>query len=211
MLAAAAPTALTGLAALFTASGWAWGLFFLLALATGVLLFFFRDPRRVGPRGSELIVAAGDGRVIRVDTVEEPEYLRGPARRVAVFLSLLDVHVNRYPVGGTVEHRSERPGGYVAAYREDAEEANAQVSVGIRTERGERVLVRQITGLVARRIVNHAREGNAVEQGGRMGLIRFGSRVDVFFPVSAEVSVTPGSRAVGGVTVLARLRPGPGP
>ncbi|MFQ5889279.1 MAG: phosphatidylserine decarboxylase [Gemmatimonadota bacterium] len=193
-----------GLAAIV--GGWAaWVVAALSLLLTGFMLFFFRDPPRGGPRAPDLVLAAGDGRVIRVDTVEEPTYLVGPARRVAVFLSLFDVHVNRYPVGGVVEHRCERPGGYDPAFREAAGEGNAQLSVGIRTPAGCPVLVRQIAGLIARRIVNYATEGEAVEQGARMGLIRFGSRVEVFLPLSAEVLVAPGARSTGGVTVLARL------
>lgn len=205
----ALPALLAGGLAVVTDHAIAWSAAAALTLLTALVAFFFRDPERSGPRGEELVLSAGDGRVIRIDTVEEPTYLKGPARRVAVFLSLLDVHVNRYPVGGVIEHREERPGGYEAAFRGTAEETNAHLGVGIRTGNGRRVLVRQITGLVARRIVNHGVVGERVEQGARMGLIRFGSRVDVFLPVAAEVLVAPGARAVGGVTVLARLEVGP--
>jgi len=186
----------------------AWVLAAVGAVATGALLFFFRDPERDGPRGSELVVAPGDGKVLRVDCVTESSFFDGPARRISIFLSLFNVHVNRYPVSGTVEHKVREGGGFEPAWRSGASRRNARVSVGIRTAAGSRVLVRQITGLVARRIVNHSVPGAAVRQGERMGIIRFGSRIDLFLPPESVVLVRPGDRAVGGKTVLARLEGG---
>ncbi|HKK26955.1 MAG TPA: phosphatidylserine decarboxylase [Gemmatimonadota bacterium] len=180
------------------------GLLTALALLT---VFFFRDPARTGPRGDDLVVAAADGLVLGTEPVDHPPYLGGPGLRVSVFLSLLDVHVNRYPVSGRVEWREERGGGFEPAWRASAALHNASVTLGIRREDGRRVAVRQVVGLVARRIVSRAREGDAVEQGARMGVMRFGSRLDLFLPPDAEVRVRKGDRAVGGVTVMARLGP----
>lgn len=178
----------------------------LTALAAA-MAFFFRDPVRTGPRGADLVLSGADGLVLETARVDTAPYLDGPALRVSVFLSLLDVHVNWFPVSGWVEWREERSGGFEPAWRESASTGNASVALGIRRNDGRKVVVRQVVGLVARRIVNHAREGEQVEQGGRMGIMRFGSRVDIFLPLDAQVLVRKGERAVGGTTVLARLGP----
>lgn len=174
-----------------------------LALALG-FIFFFRDPERRGPRGHDLVIAPADGRVVSVSEHEEPTFLNGATLRISIFLSLLSVHVNRYPVSGRVEHRTYERGRFRAAWRESAAQSNERASTGIRTDSGS-VLVRQIAGLVARRIVTYAREGERVQQGERMGIIRFGSRLDVYLPVDATPRVRVGDRAVGGVTVIARF------
>ena len=173
------------------------------ALAVGVLMFF-RDPERQGPKGSDLVVAPADGKVIDIAVADEPSYLSGEALRVSIFLSLFDVHVNRYPVSGDVRHRSYDPGRFEPAWRRSASHSNERASTGIDAE-GRHVLVNQIAGLAAKRIVTYAQVGDRVEQGDRMGLIRFGSRVDVYLPKDATPSVEIGDRAVGGVTVLAQL------
>jgi phosphatidylserine decarboxylase len=175
-----------------------------LALCTAL---FFRDPVRTGPRGEDLVLSAADGQVLGAAEVQAVPYLEGPALRVSVFLSLLDVHVNWCPVSGRVEWREVRSGGYEPAWRESASEGNASVSLGICRDDGRRIVVRQVVGFVARRIVNHAREGDYVEQGERIGIMRFGSRVDIFLPPDAEVVAERGDHAVGGKTVLARLGP----
>nr|NIQ27533.1 phosphatidylserine decarboxylase family protein [Gammaproteobacteria bacterium] len=134
----------------------------------------------------------------------EPSYLHGQALRISIFLSLFDVHVNRYPVSGAVELREYEPGRFEPAWRSSASASNERSSTGIHTVRFP-VLVRQIAGLAAKRIVTYAQVGDHVRQGERMGLIRFGSRVDVYLPATANVDVRVGKRAVGGVTILARL------
>lgn len=172
-----------------------------LALA---LAAFFRDPERHGPRGPELILSPADGRVIDIAVTEEDSYLHGEALRVSIFLSLLDVHVNRYPVSGDVTHRSHEPGRFEPAWRSSASHSNERASTGIQGN-GHAILVRQIAGLAAKRVVNYARLGDRVLQGQRMGIIRFGSRVDVYLPRSATLNVSLGQRAKGGITVIARL------
>ena len=172
-------------------------------LALGVLMFF-RDPERQGPKGSDLVLAPADGKVIDIAVADEPSYMSGEALRVSIFLSLFDVHVNRYPVSGDVKHRSYDPGRFEPAWRRSASHSNERASTGIEAQ-GRPILVNQIAGLAAKRIVTYAQVGDQVEQGDRMGLIRFGSRVDVYMPTDATPSVKLGDRAVGGVTVLAHF------
>jgi phosphatidylserine decarboxylase len=164
--------------------------------------WFFRDPDRAGPRGGQLILAPADGRVVSVVDVREREFVQGDATRVSVFMNVFNVHVNRHPVDGTVGHREYRPGRFVNATLDKASEHNEQMSLGIRSDRGP-VLVRQIAGLVARRIVTDPQVGDPVRQGERLGLIRFGSRVDTFIPRTASVRVREGDRTRAGVTVIA--------
>ena len=165
---------------------------------------FFRDPIRTGPRGDTLVIAPADGLVVSVRTIDESTFHGGEVRRVSIFMNVFNVHVNRYPVGGTITHRTYTPGAFLNAGGEKASLENEQSSVGITTPRGK-VLVRQIAGLVARRIITDHAKGTAVRQGERMGLIRFGSRVDVFLPLGAQVKVSEGQRTVAGVTVIAEL------
>jgi phosphatidylserine decarboxylase len=177
-------------------------------LALGVLVFF-RDPERAGPQGRDLVVSPADGKVIDIKVVEESSYVRGDALCISIFLSLLDVHVNRYPVSGNVDHRAYEVGRFEPAWRSSASRSNERSSTGIHSD-GRRVLVNQIAGLAAKRIITYARLGDVVRQGERMGLIRFGSRVDVYLPKDASPGVKVGDRAVGGVTVLAQLQQGTG-
>lgn len=172
----------------------------LLGAGAGLTAMFFRDPDRVTTRSAGGVVAPADGRIVDVSEVEAPDYLGGPVRKVSIFMSLADVHVNRAPVSGTVEFRSEAAGGYALAWRPEAEE-NRRTSLGIAGTPS--VLVRQIAGWAARQIVTRPLVGDAVEQGERFGMIRFGSRVDVFFPLDRRVRVGVGDRVIGGVTVVA--------
>ncbi len=175
----------------------------LATLAVGILAFF-RDPERLGPRGPDLVVSPADGKVIDIRLLEESSYMKSESMCVSIFLSLFDVHVNRYPVTGDVDHRTYDAGGFEPAWRRSASHSNERASTGIKSE-GHSVLVRQIAGLAAKRIVTYAKLGDRVEQGERMGLIRFGSRVDVFLPRDSTLNVRVGQRAVGGITVLAQL------
>lgn len=175
-------------------------------LLTGLAVFvvwFFRDPTRPLPAGSDLVVAPGEGRVIGIEKVEESTFLGGTAHKISIFLSVFDVHVQRAPVSGTVEHKEYRPGKYAVAWLDKASKDNEQASLGIATPNG-RVLVNQIAGLVARRIITDPSKGDRVERGKRIGLIRFGSRVELYLPVDWEVTCKVGDRARVGATVLAR-------
>lgn len=187
----------------FWVAGWSVG------AAALAVAFFFRDPERPGVRGPSLYLSPADGQVLAIEQVHEPEYLRGPATRVAIFLSLFDVHVQRSPVDGVVDFVERRPGRFAAAWSEEAESRNEATLIGINAGQ-ERVLVRQVAGLVARRIVTYVQEGELVDQGQRIGLIRFGSRVDAYLPVDAVIEVREGQRVRAGETVLGR-RPLPVP
>ena len=197
------------LTALAVWAAWRWGVAWgAVAAVLGILavwlLVFFRDPARDGPRGDTVVIAPADGKIVGVVETDEPMYLKTRALRVSIFMSVFDVHVNRYPVSGTIELAHYNPGKFLHAAKEKASLDNEQASVGLRGRRGP-VLVRQIAGSIARRIVTDGRVGDAVTQGARLGMIRFGSRVDVFLPVSAapKVRVQPGDRVAAGTTVLA--------
>jgi phosphatidylserine decarboxylase len=163
---------------------------------------FFRDPVRTGPRGDAVVIAPADGKVVSVIEMDEPTFLGGKATRISIFMNVFNVHVNRYPASGTVAWRAYLPGRFLNAASEKASLDNEQSSVGLETARG-RILVRQIAGLVARRIVTDHEVGEAVQQADRMGLIRFGSRVDVFLPAGAVPRVRVGETTMAGQSVIA--------
>ena len=164
---------------------------------------FFRDPVREGERGPNVVIAPADGKVVSIVDVDEPTFVGGRATRIAIFMNVFDVHVNRYPMDGTVSYRHYNAGKFGHAAEDKASELNEQSSVGLTTAKGN-VLVRQIAGLVARRIITDHQPGTVVKQGERMGLIRFGSRVDVFLPPGATVAVRVGDRTQAGKSVIAR-------
>jgi phosphatidylserine decarboxylase len=164
---------------------------------------FFRDPERRGPRGGDLVVAPADGRVVSVTQVDEPAFFGEATTRVSIFMNVFDCHVNRYPTDGTVAYRHYNAGRFLHAAGEKASLDNEQSSVGLTTPRGK-VLIRQIAGLIARRIVTDHQVGTAVHQGDRLGMIRFGSRVDLFLPRGAQVLVREGDKTRVGLTLVAR-------
>jgi phosphatidylserine decarboxylase len=174
------------------------------AVVTWLVLNFFRDPERTAPKGDDIVIAPADGRVIAVGPVFEPAYIDGQALRICIFMSPLDVHVNRFPVSGRVGYFEHVAGKFTPAFRDKASEDNDRTLIGI--ERGkDRVLFKQITGAVARRIVADIEVGQAAVAGERFGMIRFGSRVDVLLPLSAAATVGLNDRTVAGETVIARM------
>ena len=184
-----------------------WGLwlaaFVLLLLALWVA-YFFRDPERTGERGPSLVVSPADGKLIMITEVDEPTFIKGRAIRLSIFMNVFNVHVNRYPVAGVVNYVHYNKGKFFNAAAEKSSLENEQMSVGIETGR-YRILVRQIAGLIARRIVTYSKLGEVVKQADRMGIIRFGSRVDVFLPVGSKLRGKVGDITVAGVTILAEL------
>lgn len=178
--------------------------FGVMLLLTIFTVYFFRDPAPSIPGDERLVLSPGAGRVIQIAEVEEPVYMGGTATRISIFLSVFNVHVQRAPVSGSVGFVHYNPGKYLAAWNPKASELNEQASVGIRTG-PHRVLVRQIAGLVARRVVTDPVEGDSVTRGGRIGLIRFGSRVDLFIPPDWEVLCKKGDPVTAGETPLARI------
>jgi phosphatidylserine decarboxylase len=191
----------------FAISRRSWGLwlaaFVLLLLALWVA-YFFRDPERTGQRGPSLVVSPADGKLIMITEVDEPAFMKGRAIRLSIFMNVFNVHVNRYPVDGVIRYIHYNKGKFFNAAAEKSSLENEQMSVGIDTGR-YRVLVRQIAGLIARRIVTYSKVGERVKQGDRMGIIRFGSRVDVFIPVGSRVIAKLGDATTAGVTILAEL------
>ncbi len=179
------------------------------ALALGaVALFiawFFRNPKRVAPPSFHAVVAPGDGKVIAVTEEYEPRFLKDQGIRVSIFLNIFNVHVNRIPCQGTVEGVAYQPGTFVPADRPDATLRNEQNALMIRTAQGVKVLCVQVAGLIARRIVCWVAPGDRVACGERYGLIRFGSRMDMFLPAGTKVRVTVGMQVKGGETILAEL------
>jgi len=202
------------IAALIAAGGYAlalnrrswplWLLAFVLTLLALWVAYFFRDPERTGERGEHLVVAPADGKIVQIAEVDEPSFVQGKAIRVSIFMNVFNVHVNRYPVDGIVRYVHYNPGKFFNAAADKASLENEQSSVGI--ESGpQRILVKQIAGLIARRIVTYSKVGDQVKQGDRMGIIRFGSRVDVFVPLGSKVLVETGQLTTAGVTVVAEL------
>jgi phosphatidylserine decarboxylase len=188
------------------AAGWAgWPVLVALGLAVSAFMaFFFRDPERDVPALTGAILAPADGKVVDVRGQVRDSFV-GAARQVSIFLSPLDVHVNRAPLAGVVADVEYRRGAFRPAYEPQASERNERTSVAIQGD-GGRVVVRQIAGILARRIVCRARKGDRLQAGERFGMIKFGSRTDVVMPESADLRVKLGDRVRAGETVLAVLR-----
>lgn len=185
-------------------------LFWLGAAFTAFCLYFFRDPERVAPPRRNAVVAPADGRVVLVGPAVPPAELGlgdTPRQRVAIFLSVLDVHVNRMPIEGQVTRIAYRHGAFVNAALDKASEDNERNALAIRTPDGRDLAVVQIAGLIARRILCTVREGEQLETGERFGIIRFGSRTDVYLPHGVQPMVVVGQTMIGGETVIAELPP----
>jgi phosphatidylserine decarboxylase len=185
------------------------GLFFAWAFWFFVLLFlctiaFFRDPNRVAPADPNVIVAAADGTVMDIVELDENEVLKNKCRRVGIFLSVFDVHTNRAPIDGRIVYCQHRPGLCVDARRPDCSEKNESMTWAFENPRVT-IVVRQITGAIARRIVAWAKVGDDLKTGERFGMIRFGSRTELYLPLSATILVRIGDHVAGGVTPIARL------
>jgi phosphatidylserine decarboxylase len=180
---------------------WVW-LVLWLPIAVWVVAFF-RDPERAGPRGDDLVIAPADGKVVSIVDVDEPAFFGERATRISIFMNVFDCHVNRYPADGCVAYRQYSPGRFLNAADDKASLENEQSSVGLTGTHGK-MLVRQIAGLIARRIVTDHAVGATVRQGERLGMIRFGSRVDLFLPRGTPVLVREGDTARVGVTQVAR-------
>jgi phosphatidylserine decarboxylase len=201
------------LGALLLALAWrldaVWARALLVVAAVGVVgftVYFFRDPARTAPPDADrLLLAPADGVVVEIADEPAATYLDGPARRLSIFLSPLNVHVNRVPASGTVEYVRYVPGDYLVAWHPKASEKNERSEIGVRHPSGTKVLFKQIAGAVARRIVFYLDEGDRVQAGARFGIVKFGSRMDVIVPPSVSFDAAEGDRVRAGETVLARL------
>ena len=181
-------------------------LFAFAALILAFTLYFFRDPERTPPSDAaerRLVLAPADGKIVVVDeNVQDSLYIKGPAKQVSIFLSPLNVHVNRVPTDGVVEYVNYVPGEYLVAWHPKASELNERSEIGVRHPTGTKVLFKQIAGAVARRIVYHVEEGDTVVAGERFGIVKFGSRMDILVPPWVVIDAKMGERVVAGETVL---------
>lgn len=175
-------------------------------LVLGFTLYFFRDPTRIIPTvPTNTIMSPADGKVLLIDEIEEPLYFHGPALKISIFLSPLNVHVNRIPTDGIIEYDEYVSGEYLVAWHEKASELNERSQLGLMHPSGHKVLFKQIAGAVARRIVYHVSVGDSVKLGERFGIVKFGSRMDVIIPRGSQISVEIGDKVTGGQTILGYL------
>jgi phosphatidylserine decarboxylase len=186
------------------------GLAFYISLVLGLFLiaftlYFFRDPDRITPAGDHLLISPADGKVIEIKKVFENKYLNKEVIQISIFLSPLDVHVNRIPMSGKIEYANYIPGEYLVAWHEKASELNERSEFGVVHSSGAKMFFRQITGYVARRIVFHLKEGDNVIAGDRFGMMKFGSRMDVLVGEEFNIFTKPGDRIIGGETVIGEL------
>lgn len=181
------------------------GMAALAGLFIAFTLYFFRDPDAQAPSGAGLVVSPGHGLVDAIDTITETEFMGGECQRISMFLSVIDVHVQNTPVAGRVALCKHKPGQYLSALKSESAQFNENVLVGFESAdpRGEKIGVRLIAGLIARRIIPWVSVGEEVARGERMSLIQFGSRVDVYLPRRARIKVKLGDKTIGGETVLA--------
>lgn len=180
-----------------------------IGLGAVIFLFtcwFFRDPNRTITDVDEwTLLSPADGKVVVLQEVDEPLFLKGRAKQISIFLSPLNVHVNRAPIAGTIEFDEYVPGDYLVAWHEKASELNERSQLGVTHASGQKVLFKQIAGAVARRIVYHVTVGDKVGTGERFGIVKFGSRMDILLPLDAEILVNLDDKVAGGIHPIARL------
>lgn len=167
-----------------------------------LIVQFFRNPFRKTPVNENHVIAPADGKVVVIEEVEEPEYFKDKRKQISIFMSPVNVHVNRNPVAGTVKYAKYHPGKYLVAWHPKSSTENERTTVVIGSKHSD-VLFRQIAGALAKRIVYYVKEGDVVEQGGEMGFIKFGSRIDIYLPLDAKVEVQLNQKTKGGETVIA--------
>ena len=172
-----------------------------------VVLQFFRSPSRQIVPDALAVLSPADGKVVVVEEAIENEFFKKPMLQVSIFMSPFNVHVNRYPVAGQVVYQKYHPGKFLVAWHPKSSELNERTSIGFETQSKQRVFMRQVAGLLARRIVCYSKEGMKVKQGEELGFIKFGSRCDIFLPLDAKVNVKMGDKVKGGLSKIASLAP----
>jgi|TARA_B100001094_G_scaffold314004_1_gene352426 phosphatidylserine decarboxylase len=180
------------------------GSFLVLLLLVVLILQFFRNPKRNFILNSEQVLSPVDGKVVVIEEVYEKEYFKDKRLQVSVFMSPLNVHITRYPVGGNVVYNKYHPGKFLVAWHPKSSEENERTTVVVKSEVFGEVLHRQIAGALAKRIVNYATTGQEVSQSSDSGFIKFGSRVDIFLPLDTKINVKLNQKVVGGITVVAQ-------
>lgn len=195
----------TGYAVTFAPAWIGYIIYPILFALCALVLYFFRDPDRVTPNDPNLLISPADGKVVLIQKVEENEYMYAPATQISIFLSPLNVHVNRNPLSGLLEYLTYFPGKYLMAWEDDASEMNERAHFGVKHENGTKILYKQITGFLARRIEYHVKEGDQLKAGERFGIMKFGSRMDVLIPDHCEIKVKKGDVTIAGESILAIL------
>jgi len=183
--------------------GGAWAAALPMAL-TLFVAFFFRDPERLAPEGDNIFVSPADGRILQIQSVTEEKFLKNKAIEISIFMSPLNVHVNRAPCAGMVESVVYTPGAFISAFKPEASIRNENIAMLLRGSIGS-ILVRQVAGAVARRVVCRARQGDTLEKGERYGIIKFSSRLDVYLPENTEIKVKTGDPVKAGETIIGQL------
>jgi phosphatidylserine decarboxylase len=197
---------LSGTAYFFDAPTWLQGFVYLLCAVFWILIVqFFRNPKRNTPVNPKHVIAPADGKVVVIEETEENEYFKDKRLQVSIFMSPLNVHVNRFPVAGRVEYVKYHPGLYLVAWHPKSSTENERTTVVVKTAAGQPVLFRQIAGALARRIKYYCKEGDNAEQGAEMGFIKFGSRVDIFLPLGTKIYPELNQLVRGGETIIAEL------
>lgn len=182
-------------------------LLWLVTPAWLIVLYFFRDPERITPKGEHLVIAPGDGEIVAIEKEHDGKFLNKEVLRVSIFLSLLDVHVQRNPISGRVVNIHYQDGQYLQAFRPEASEVNEYIAMHIENETYGEIVVKQIAGIMARRCVNHQAVGDHLVAGERFGMIRFGSRVDLFLPTNTNLLVGIGDKVEAGRDLIGTLEP----
>jgi phosphatidylserine decarboxylase len=189
----------------FCGVGWPlWSVMITLFILYIFVMCFFRVPKRFPVLDDDAVIAPADGTIVIVKETEENEFFKDKRLQVSIFMSVFNVHINWFPIDGIVEYFRYHPGKYLVAYHEKSSENNERTTIVVNHD-GTRILFRQIAGLIARRIVCYAKEGQSAQQGTEVGFIKFGSRVDIFLPLGTEINVKEGDKVKGTQTVIARL------
>lgn len=182
-----------------------WIIYFLSFVFFIIILQFFRSPEIISPVNEKHVLSPADGKVVVIEETTESEFLKDRRIQVSIFMSPVNVHINRHPVSGTVKYFKYHPGKFLLAWDPKSSTDNERTTYAVETKKGTLILFRQIAGALARRIVWYAKEGDSVKQGEQFGFIKFGSRVDVFLPVGTKINVNLNDAVTGGITVLAEL------
>jgi phosphatidylserine decarboxylase len=182
-----------------------WFAYLVSLFFTVVILQFFRNPTRQHTKGDNLIMAPADGKVVVIEETEEAEYFKDRRLQVSIFMSPINVHINRYPISGVVSFFKYHPGKFLAAWEPKSSTDNERTTIVVKHKNGTEILFRQIAGALARRIVWYCKEGDVAEQCGEMGFIKFGSRVDLFLPLGTRLNVKIGDVVKGGQSVLGEI------
>ncbi len=178
----------------------------ILAILCGLVLYFFRDPDRTTPNDDSLIISPADGKVVLIQDVKEDEYVGEEVTQVSIFLSPLNVHVNRNPISGLLEYVKYYPGKYLMAWEDHASEMNERAHFGVLHPSGMKMMFKQITGFMARRIVYNLEEGDKLKAGERFGIMKFGSRMDLLLPKNVKLDVKIGDKTVAGESIIGKIQ-----